>query len=157
MPPRKSFRAPNGNKPQLLKEIAKLIGGEVVGDGNIRILGICGIREAKPGDLSFVANSKYLNLLESTKASAVITSRDVKRASKPIIRTENPSLAFAKLVGHFVPAMEQHPRGVSPEAVVGPRVQLGRDVAVQAFAVIEEGATIVRIGTAVFGERNYAG
>ena len=139
MPPRKSL---NGNRPRLLKEIAKFLGGDVVGDGNIRILGICGIKEAKPGDLTFVANSKYLHLLESTKASAVITSRDVKLASKPIIRTENPSLAFAKLVGHFVPAMEQHPSGISPRAVIGRKVRLGRDVAVQPFAVIEDGAQI---------------
>lgn len=113
-----------------------------MGDGNIRILGICGIKEARPGDLTFVANSKYLHLLESTKASAVITSRDVKVASKPIIRTENPSLAFAKLVSHFVPAMEQHPKRVSPKAIIGRRVRLGKDVAIQPFVVIEDGVQI---------------
>src|SRR5437773_2448237 len=124
--------------PHSLKQIAKLIGGEVVGNPNTPITGICGIKEAKLGDLTFVANSKYLHLLETTRASAVITSRDVKAAPKPIIRAENPSLAFAKLVSHFVPVMEQHPRGVSPKAILGKRVRLGKDVAIQPFAVIED-------------------
>lgn len=132
----------NGMTPRKLKDIAKLIRGEVVGNGEIVVSGICGIKEAKPGDITFVANSKYLSLLESTRASAIITSKEVKRADRPIIRTENPSLAFAKLVALWVPAVEEHPQGISPKAVIGARVRLGADVAIQPFAVIEEDAQI---------------
>ncbi len=119
-----------------------MIEGEVVGDGDTLITGICGIREARPGDLTFVANSKYLPLLETTRASAVITSKEVRKAAKPIVRTENPSLAFARLAGVFVPTTQELPRGVSPKAVLGRRVRLGKGVAIQPFVVVEDDVEI---------------
>ena len=63
-----------------LKEIARLVDGEIVGDERTIVTGICGIKEAKEGDLTFVANSRYLSLMNHTRASAIITSRDVTRA-----------------------------------------------------------------------------
>lgn len=125
-----------------LKEIARLVAGSVVGDGEVRITGISGIKEAGPGDLSFIANSRYLHLLESTRASAVITSRRVEKARLPLIQTDNPSLAFAKLAGVFSPAAQSHPRGISRRAQIAPGVKLGKNATVQAFAVIEAGARI---------------
>ncbi|MCM8811473.1 MAG: UDP-3-O-(3-hydroxymyristoyl)glucosamine N-acyltransferase [Candidatus Omnitrophica bacterium] len=125
-----------------LKELARLVSGEVVGDGNTLITGICGIKEARAGDITFIANSKYQHLLQTTQASAVITSRDVQTAPKPIIRTDNPSLAFSKLVSHFVPSVQKHPSGVSPRAFIGKGVRVGKGAAVGPFAVVEEGASI---------------
>lgn len=140
----KTARAPaaNGGAAHRLDQIARMIGGVVVGDKATRITGACGIREAKPGDLTFVANSKYLQLLESTRASAAITSREVKRAPIPIIQTENPSLAFAKLASLMSMESQRHPRGVSPKAVIAKGVKLGKGVAIQPFVVVEEGARI---------------
>ncbi len=133
----------NGMSPLRLKEIARLIGGDLVGNGNTLITGICGIKEAKPGDLTFIANSKYLHLLQTTRASAVITSPDVKAAPKPIIQTENPSLAFAKLAATLLDSgSRKHPQGVSPKAVLGHRVRLGAGAAIQPFVVIEDDVTI---------------
>ncbi|MBI3318101.1 MAG: UDP-3-O-(3-hydroxymyristoyl)glucosamine N-acyltransferase [Candidatus Omnitrophica bacterium] len=128
--------------PRPLEELARFIGARVQGDGKTLIRGISGIKEAKPGDLTFVANSRYLPLLKSTCASAVITSLDVKKAALPIVRTENPSLAFAKLAALLYPVIQRHPKGVSPKAVIGRGVRLGKGVAIGSFAVIEEGASL---------------
>ena len=49
-----------------LKEVASIIDGEIVGDENIVVTGICGIKEAKEGDLTFIANSRYLPLMGHT-------------------------------------------------------------------------------------------
>lgn len=125
-----------------LKEIARLVEGEVVGDGSIVIKGVCGIKEAKSGEIAFVANPKYISLIKQTDASAIITSTDVKEAHKPIIRTENPSLAFAKVVSLFSPNKLSRPKGVHPTAVIGKDVKLGEDVAIQAYCVIEDGVKI---------------
>ena len=76
--------------PKTLKEIAALVHGEVVGDDGTVITGVGGIKEAREGELTFLANAKYFPLLERTTASAVITSRDVAHAPKPIVRTDNP-------------------------------------------------------------------
>ncbi|PIQ82404.1 MAG: UDP-3-O-(3-hydroxymyristoyl)glucosamine N-acyltransferase [Candidatus Omnitrophica bacterium CG11_big_fil_rev_8_21_14_0_20_64_10] len=132
----------NGGRSYRLAEIARLVGGKVIGDGTTRITGICGIKEARPGDITFVANSKYLYLIEQTRASAVIASPEAVVSGKPVVQTDNPSLAFAKLAGLFVPVIRQDFTGVSRKAHIGKGVRLGRDAAVGPFAVIGDGAVI---------------
>jgi len=125
-----------------LKEIAEIVDGEVVGDENVVVTGICGIKEAKEGDLTFIANPRYIPLMNQTKASAIITSRDIKSASKPIIRTDNPSMAFAKMVSLMAPNEVTRPVGIHPTAVIGDRVRIGKNVAIQPYVVIEDYAEI---------------
>lgn len=125
-----------------LKEVASIIEGEIIGDENIVVTGICGIKEAKEGDLTFVANSRYLPLMSHTRASAIITSRDVKTAPKAIIRTENPSLAFAKMVSLLAPNDVRRPKGIHPTAVIGDKVKIGKNVAIDPYVVIEDNVEI---------------
>jgi UDP-3-O-[3-hydroxymyristoyl] glucosamine N-acyltransferase len=125
-----------------LTEVAKIINGEVVGDKNTVITGICGIKEAKDGDLTFVANSKYLPLIDHTRASAIITSCEINSASKPIIKTDNPSLAFAKMVSLLSPNHAVHLTGIHPTAVLAKNVKLGRDVAIGPYVVVESDVQI---------------
>jgi UDP-3-O-[3-hydroxymyristoyl] glucosamine N-acyltransferase len=125
-----------------LREIAKLIDGEVIGNGNIVITGIAGIKEACEGDITFLANPKYSPLISKTRASAIVTSRDVEVTTKPIIRTENPSLAFAKIVASFAPNEVTHPEGIHSTAILGKNVLLGKGVAIGPYAVIEDNVTI---------------
>jgi UDP-3-O-[3-hydroxymyristoyl] glucosamine N-acyltransferase len=125
-----------------LKEIAEFLGGEVVGDEDIVITGVSGIKEARQGDITFLANPKYLPLLDTTLASAIITSRGIKTADKPIIRTENPSLAFAKMVSLVEPQDINHPKGIHPTAIIGKNVALGKNVAVGPYAVIEDNVSL---------------
>ena len=49
-----------------VKEIAELVGGVVEGDNSVVIKGVCGIKEAKEGDITFLANSKYIGLMKTT-------------------------------------------------------------------------------------------
>jgi len=125
-----------------LKEVASLIDGEIVGDENIVVTGICGIKEAKEGDLTFIANSRYLPLMGHTRASAIITSRDIKTAAKTIIRTENPSLAFAKMVSLLAPNEVRRPKGIHPTAIIGDKVKIGKNVAIDPYVVIEDNVEI---------------
>jgi len=81
-----------------VQEIAQLVGGDVVGPDTLHIHGVSGIKEAKDGDITFIANPKYQNLIAETRASCIITSRDVTEPSKTIIQTDNPSLAFADFI-----------------------------------------------------------
>ena len=54
-----------------LRELAGLLGGETVGDPDTVIRGVAGIREAQPGDITFLANARYEPYLTETQASAV--------------------------------------------------------------------------------------
>ena len=125
-----------------LVEIARIVDGEVCGDSSIIITGISGIKEAKEGDVTFVANPKYASLMKSTAASAIITSYEVNNSSKPLIKTKDPSLAFAKIVSHVGPNKIKHPYGVHPTAIVADGVHLGEDVAVGPYTIVEKGASI---------------
>lgn len=125
-----------------LKEISEFINGEIVGDEKTVITGISGIKEAESGDITFLANPKYSSLLGATKASAVIVSKDIQTAPKPIIRTENPSFAFAKVVSFLFPQNTQHPKGIHPKAEVAKTAKIGKDVGIGAFCIIEDGAGI---------------
>jgi len=125
-----------------LKEIARIIDGEVIGDEKVVITGVAGIKEASCGDITFLANPKYQTYLDKTAASAVITSRDVEGCSKPIIRTDNPSLAFTKVVSFIFPQEEKHFKGIDPSARLGKNVKLGRDAAVGACVVVDDDASI---------------
>lgn len=121
-----------------LREIARLIDGEIVGEEGIVITGVAGIKEAVEGDITFLANPKYFPLIDTTHASAIITSREVGKVPKPIIRTENPSLAFAKIISLAAPNEARHPKGIHSSAVIGKDVTLGKDVAIGPYAVIED-------------------
>ncbi len=136
-----------GNNPDSIRveEVARIVNGKVIGDKDIVLTGICGIKEAKKGDITFLANEKYLQLLETTNASAVITSPNMKlpkKIGKTIILTENPSLAFAKLVAHWYPNGVDHPEGLHETAIIGQGVRLGKDVSIGAYVVIEKNVEI---------------
>ncbi|HOW42262.1 MAG TPA: UDP-3-O-(3-hydroxymyristoyl)glucosamine N-acyltransferase [Candidatus Omnitrophota bacterium] len=129
--------------PKTLKEIARLVNGEIVGDENLKITGVAGIQEASEGDITFLANPKYLPFLPVTRASAVITGRSVESGGKTILRVDNPSLAFTEVVSFVLPQEKvKHPAGVHPGAIISATARLGAGTAVGACAVIEDGATI---------------
>lgn len=133
-----------------LREIAKFIDGDITGDAETTITGVSGIREACAGDITFLANPKYFPLIDKTRASAIIASRDLEGAhKKPIVRTDNPSLAFAKIVSLISPSAAPQIKGVHPSAIVGKKVSLGRNAAIGAYVVIEDGASI-GAGTLVY-------
>jgi len=105
------------------------------------ITGLSGIKEANKGDLTFLDNAKYIPLLAKTKASAIITSRLTNVKGKPIIRADNPSLAFAK-VASLIVEDTVHIKGIHKKAVVAPSAKIGKNVAIGPYAVIEDKAKI---------------
>jgi len=124
-----------------LDDLARLVGGTVSGDGKTVVRAVNGIKEAGPGDITFLANSKYAPLLASTKASAVILAEGMT-SPLPALRVANPDLAFGRVAEHFSGGAYRAAPGVHPTAVVAPGVRLGKDVSIGAGVVIEAGASI---------------
>ncbi|MGH7197967.1 MAG: UDP-3-O-(3-hydroxymyristoyl)glucosamine N-acyltransferase, partial [Candidatus Omnitrophota bacterium] len=118
------------------------MGGELVGDASVTITGVAGIREAGPGDITFLANPKYAALLDQTQASAVITFQDTVSRTKPLVRTPNPSLAFSKAISFFTPSRPERAEGVHSYAVVDPTARLGSGVSVGPHAFIGKNTRI---------------
>ena len=125
-----------------LAEIAAEVGGTVVGDASTVIRGVAGIREAQPGEITFIANSRYDSHLAETRASAVICSREPRTAPMPLVQVDNPYLAFQLVVRLLRPELYHPMPGVHPTAVVSQAATLGADASVGAHCVIEAGARV---------------
>lgn len=132
-----------------LSQISETVGGELSGDPEIVITGISGIKEAGPGDITFLANSRYSSLLDSTEAAAIITSRDVS-SSRPLIKIDNPSVAFAKVVDLVVGQSRKHPQGISSDSIIDKGAKIASSVSVGPFTFIEEGAEVAE-GSIIYG------
>lgn len=126
-----------------LKELAELVDGRIEGDPDTVITGISGVKEARKGDVTFIANAKYIALLQETLASAVVVHKNLNNNLPiPAIRVENPDMAFAKIVESAAPESSKVEIGIHPTAQIGKNVKLGKDVCIQAFAIICDGVQI---------------
>ncbi|MDH3257679.1 MAG: UDP-3-O-(3-hydroxymyristoyl)glucosamine N-acyltransferase, partial [Nitrospinota bacterium] len=117
-----------------LKEIAERLGGTVEGDGSLEITGVNGMELAEPGQITFLAEKKFKDLLKTCNASAVIVQKALETDKAQVIHPA-PALAFAKLLAEFHPEPRPQP-GIDKKASVAEGVQLGKDVSVGPFVAI---------------------
>lgn len=126
----------------LLRELAKLIEGELVGDGDLEITGVAGIKEAREGDITFLANHKYETWLETTQASAVIMERNGRAVDRAVIKNSDPYQAFLKVVQIFHGSHINAAKGIHPTCLIGEGVKVGEGVSLGPYVVIEDGSII---------------
>jgi len=124
-----------------LRDLADQLACRLDGDGEIDIVRVAGIQHAQPGDLTFLANSKYESAMADTRASAVLLRDGAPPAPCAMLRTADPYLAFARAVGLFAPAWRPVP-GVHAMAAVAADARMGQGVSVGAFVSIGEGVVI---------------
>ncbi|HPZ09833.1 MAG TPA: UDP-3-O-(3-hydroxymyristoyl)glucosamine N-acyltransferase [Candidatus Eremiobacteraeota bacterium] len=125
----------------LLEEIAKRLGCKLIGNGNIDIKRVAGIKDAVEGDITFLANPRYTPELRRTKASAVIISHDYHEIPIPTLRTDNPYLIFAKAVELFYVPLSI-PREIHPTAVIAATAHIGKNSSIYPYVVIGENVFI---------------
>jgi UDP-3-O-[3-hydroxymyristoyl] glucosamine N-acyltransferase len=124
-----------------LKELAELVGGIVIGEDDLEIHRVAAIDKAEPGDITFLANPKYLPLLQTTKASAVIVKPGIEAPGCSLLQCANPYLAFAKILT----ALYVHPpkaRGVMPGACVDPEARIADGATVHPGCVVGKNVSV---------------
>jgi UDP-3-O-[3-hydroxymyristoyl] glucosamine N-acyltransferase len=135
-----------------LAEVARLVGGEVVGDGATMLTGVAGIKEAGQGDLTFLSNPKYEKYVAETSASAIIVPRGFRgrpgSAGTALLLADDAYRAFASAMALFAPEGDRVEPGVHGSAVVSEDAVLGDRVSIGPHAVVMEGAVIGE-GTAI--------
>jgi UDP-3-O-[3-hydroxymyristoyl] glucosamine N-acyltransferase len=120
-----------------LSEIARNVGGEIIGNGEAEITGVAKIEEARQGEITFLANPKYAKFLETSNASAVIVPMDITDAGgKFLIRTKNPYYAFLQIVSLFHPSKPLIEKGIHKTAIIGEETDLGNDLSIGPYVVI---------------------
>ena len=123
-------------------EIARRIGARLEGP-DVEVRGVAPIEEAEAGQISFIANPKYVKHARETRASVLIVPEDLELSSPAtLLRARNPYFAFQQVVRLFHPETLKLSPGVHPLAVVDPGAELGEDVAIGPLAVVEAGAKV---------------
>jgi len=109
------------------RQIADFLGASIEGNPEVMVNGISGIKEGKPGTLTFLSNPAYVKHIYTTKASIVLVSHDfkpVKSLELTLIRTQDPYHAFAKLLQMVESTMKAKKKGISKTAVLASTVQM---------------------------------
>jgi UDP-3-O-[3-hydroxymyristoyl] glucosamine N-acyltransferase len=125
-----------------LSEIVARLGGEVAGDGGTRVERVATLENAAAGAISFLANARYANQLQATRASAVILGPAARELTGlPRIVCANPYAYFARVSALLNPAPPPPP-GIDASAVVHAEAQIAQDAAVGALVTVGRGASV---------------
>ncbi len=144
-----------------LGELARLVGGHVIGDDCICIEGVATLANASPQQISFLANSRYQYQLSETRAAAVILSEsELPQCRVAALVTANPYISYARIAALFVPTSAKQ-QGIHPAAFVSSDAVIHETAWVGPNCSIEAGVTVganVRIGPGCFvGENSGVG
>lgn len=141
-----------------LDEIVARLGGSLEGDGSVLISQVGSLASAGPGQISFVAGSKYRKQLQTTQAAAVIVPPQFAAETVlPRIVHQNSYAYYARVVALLNPralrAAGVHPTAVvhsdipptasiAENVVIGPNAVIGQNVTLHSGCVIGDGVSI---------------
>jgi UDP-3-O-[3-hydroxymyristoyl] glucosamine N-acyltransferase len=144
-----------------LRELAQKLGGRAVeGDPRFRVEGVATLEEGGPRALGFVRGAAWAEALAGSTIGAVIAPAGLDVGARPAIRSDAPSLDFARAASLLVPEPQPapgvHPSAcvaatarIHPSASIGPRCVVGERSEIGARSVLRASVTLledVRIG-----------
>lgn len=133
----------------LLQDIAKALGVEFKGDGNLEIRKVANLKTAQPDEISFLSDPKYRDVLDESHAGCVMVKADMAEHVKGIaLVVDDPYLCFAK-VAQLLDTTPRIASGIAASAVIDPSAKLGNNVSLGEHVHIAAGAEIgddVQIG-----------
>ncbi|WP_159973124.1 UDP-3-O-(3-hydroxymyristoyl)glucosamine N-acyltransferase [Pseudomonas sp. 8Z] len=144
-----------------LGQLAERLGATLRGAEGKVITGLATLQEARPEQLSFLANAQYRKYLTQTQAGALLlTATDADGYAGDALIVANPYLAYAEL-SHLFDRKPKAVAGVHPTAQVAADAVVHPSASVGAYAVIESAARIgadVTVGAhCVIGARSVIG
>ena len=128
-----------------LGDLARLVGGEVAGDPELRLGGVRSLEHAGSGDLSFVTRAAFRDAAIGSEAAALLVppalAGDAEALGRPLLVAEHPTLALARILEYFHPP-EPPVAGVHPTAVVAAGAVVDAEAHVGPYAVIGSSSTV---------------
>jgi UDP-3-O-[3-hydroxymyristoyl] glucosamine N-acyltransferase len=128
-----------------VNQIAMMLGGEVVGNGNEKIKMLAKIQDAKKGQIAFLSNPKYEQYIYSTQATAVIVKKDFvarKEVNSTLILVDDPYISFTRLLEEYHKLVSYQKSGVEQPSFMHETATVGKDVYRGAFSYIGSSARI---------------
>lgn len=121
-------------------QIASFINGRIIGDETAIISGVSPIENGEKGHLSFVAQERFADSIETSDCAVLIVSEKLlTKDSYPttIIAVEDAYLSFQILMNLYK-EMQGKKSGIEEGAVFHETAQVGADVYVGAFTCVSE-------------------
>ncbi len=123
-----------------LSHLANLLGLEYTGE-DLFISGVNNLESAQGNELSFLADSKYSHLLQTTRAGAVVVSEEHSEKVSRALVSKNPYLDFTRAMEYF--ACEQGLQESCPDqAFIHPSARVDPTAIIHPMAFIGAGAEI---------------
>ena len=130
----------------LLAAISDHVNGSVVGDASVEIVGVGSISAAQRGEITHLSSVKFKNFLPTTKASAVIlTKQFVPQCPVNAIVVKQPLLAYAR-VSQLFEHNDRVDEGIHPTAQIDSSATIGENVRIGPYVNI---AARVEVGDRV--------
>jgi UDP-3-O-[3-hydroxymyristoyl] glucosamine N-acyltransferase len=132
--------------PYGLSDIAQAVGGTLAdaGKGSLTIEDVAPLEEAGSGDISFLDNKKYLDVLASSSAGACLIApamADRAPDGMALILCPQPYLSFALAARMFYRPQTPAP-GIAASAVIEDGAVVGEGCRIEHHAVISAGAQV---------------
>ncbi|MDF3055169.1 MAG: UDP-3-O-(3-hydroxymyristoyl)glucosamine N-acyltransferase [Gammaproteobacteria bacterium] len=126
-----------------LGELSSHIGAELKGDPDCLISSPAPLDIAGVGQITFLRDDKYKNLLSETKASAIILQPKnmLEKTSANLLLLENPYLGFIKIINLMCAPPKPTP-GVHATAVLGKNCDIAKTANIAANVVIGDNVCI---------------
>jgi len=125
-------------------ELAALCEAVLEGDGARVLVGPAALDEARADQVSFVRSARHAGELATTRAGAVIVPFDLsaRRPDVALLRCQDPSRAFSRVVEAFRPPLPPPPPGIHASAVVEPGARIGAGASVGPLCYVGTGAIL---------------
>ena len=128
-----------------INQLAELLNGEVIGNGETIVSKIGPLDKAGAGTISFLHNPKYESQLYSTKAEAVIINKSLKLkepVNPVLIAVDDAYTSLTLLLKQYQKLTESNKTGVENPSYVGEGAAVGKSVYQGAFSYIGKNAVI---------------
>ncbi|MBV9958663.1 MAG: UDP-3-O-(3-hydroxymyristoyl)glucosamine N-acyltransferase, partial [Acidobacteria bacterium] len=125
-----------------ITELAERTGALLEGDAELEINGAAGLDLAGPGQVTFLANPRYTQQVETTRASAIFVGEGAEVKNElAVLRSRDPYLAYTRALRlfHPEPAVEAFKH---PTAVIDPSAQVHESANIGAHVYIGRGARV---------------
>jgi UDP-3-O-[3-hydroxymyristoyl] glucosamine N-acyltransferase len=131
-----------------LKDLAKLTGAAVIGNGEALVTGINEIHMVTAGDITFVDHPKYYEKALASAATFVIINKEVAcPENKALLFSDDPFRDYVRIVKHFRPFIPStsaisETASIGEGTIIQPNVFIGNHVKIGKNCVIHPGVSI---------------
>jgi UDP-3-O-[3-hydroxymyristoyl] glucosamine N-acyltransferase len=128
-------------RPVRLEDVARAVGGSVIGASATLVSDLTGLEEAGPSDLAYIASDRFIPLGRRSRAAAFVVGHGIPDLDRPQVIVDDPTYAAARIIEQFF-SEPYRPRGIAEQIVRGRDVSIGSDPSIWPFVTLGDRVTL---------------